>query len=135
VSNVSAISSVASQASQKRKESFVASASTLIRPAISMQLVYRLENSEEDEGTHTRTQSRPFIRRLNFNEGAGEKVKIQVHDPDEATLIIELVAHVNGGGPPDENCTFHGKAASAYASDEFDRASSAASMARYIKCT
>jgi hypothetical protein len=57
---------------------------------------------------------------LHFNEGAGEKVKIQVHDPDEATLIIELVAHVNGGGPPDESCTFHGKAASAYASDEFD---------------
>jgi hypothetical protein len=97
-----------------------------------MQLVYRLENSEEDEGTQTRTQSRPFIRRLHFNEGAGEKVKIQVHDPDEATLIIELVAHVNGGGPPDESCTFHGKAASANASDEFDRASSAASMARYV---
>ena len=37
---------------------------------------------------------------------------MRVKEPEQATLIVELVADINGGGPADEKCTFYGPRAS-----------------------
>ena len=139
----STISRAASTASQRRPVEM---------PEIKIHVVCRLEDSEEDADTQARTISQPCTRRPKFY-GGGEVLRLQANDPEQAKLVIELVAHVNGGGPADERCTFYGDRAGT-ASDGmsvatgtdtrpstqekalnqvFNRASSAASMAQKLQ--
>jgi hypothetical protein len=77
------------------------------KPSVSLHLVCRLESPGMGEGRNTRSSAQPCSRRPKF-KGNGETLRLKANDPDAETLIIELVAEVNGGGPPDETCTFYG---------------------------
>jgi len=108
---VGAFQRVASRASRRSSTSRTASAvgerRILVKPTVTMFLNFRLEDSEEDAGTQARTISQVSSRRPTF-KGGGEKLRLKVKDPETAKLVIELVGHVNGGGPADDRCTFYG---------------------------
>lgn len=108
---VGAFQRVASRASRRsftsRTASTVGERRILVKPTVTMFLNFRLEDSEEDAGTQARTTSQLSSRRPTF-KGGGEKLRLKVKDPETAKLVIELVGHVNGGGPADDRCTFYG---------------------------
>jgi len=94
----SAASRTSSSASRRRQ---------VEKPVITLHLLYRFDNSDSDSHVRARTASQPFSRRPKF-QGGGETMRMQVQDPEQATLVIELVVQINGGGPPDDRCTFYG---------------------------
>jgi hypothetical protein len=94
----SAVSRTSSTASKRRP---------IEKPVITVHLAYRFENSDADASAGARTTSQPFSRRPKW-KGGGETLRMQVQDPEQATLVVELIVQINGGGPPDEKCTFHG---------------------------
>lgn len=116
IARMGSLSRVGSATSNRSRGSFSRVGSSAQRPrnvekpVITLNLVYRFANSEDDAETQARSISQPCVRRPAW-KGGGETLKLRVKDPDQATLIIELHAHINGGGPPDDKCTFYGKAA------------------------
>ena len=113
--SVAAFNRLGSNASRKssvvsRAASTATSRRPVEMPEITIHVVCRFEDSEEDASTQARTISQPCDRRPKF-QGGGEILRLQAKDPEQAKLIIELVAHINGGGPPDERCTFYGERA------------------------